>query len=371
MEERFPNMMAKQSKTFLGMMSTIKDTAQQTLGQVMAPLFKNLTDTVLPGAAKALEGLSQIMSGDIGDEGANKFKEGIAQSVNGLVSGLSAMLPTLIYGLSATIVSLAQAIPTMLPPLMNALIVGFTQILSQLPVIIPALVDAVSQVFGMLVQQLPTLLPLLLNGVILLVTSLASQLGVIIPILIPVMIDTLNALAGVLVDNLPLIIASAKTLWNGIVTALNDLSGVLWESVKAAGRQLAEGLWNGISDKAQWLKDKISGWVGDVTSWVKDFFGIHSPSKVFADLGKQLPAGLAEGIKGGISLVSDAIGNMNGAAISPTINASSAPSSGSITISPGAVQINVTGNANPTDIAAAVESALKNLVRQSYALGRA
>ncbi|BCJ86447.1 tape measure protein [Effusibacillus dendaii] len=50
MEERFPNMMDAQSKSFSGMMSTLKDNLNITFGQVMQPLFQWLTDVALPKA---------------------------------------------------------------------------------------------------------------------------------------------------------------------------------------------------------------------------------------------------------------------------------------------------------------------------------
>ena len=43
---------------------------------------------------------------------------------------------------------------------------------------------------------------------------------------------------------------------------------------------------------------KISGFVGGITGGIKKFFGIKSPSTVMADeVGKWIPAGLAEGIE--------------------------------------------------------------------------
>ena len=55
-------------------------------------------------------------------------------------------------------------------------------------------------------------------------------------------------------------------------------------------------MWNGISNAAQWVWDKISGFCSGIVDKIKGFFGIHSPSKVFADeVGKFLALGLGEG----------------------------------------------------------------------------
>jgi len=48
MEERFPDMMQKQSKSFAGLMSTLRDNLNITFGKVMKPAFEWLTNTALP-----------------------------------------------------------------------------------------------------------------------------------------------------------------------------------------------------------------------------------------------------------------------------------------------------------------------------------
>jgi len=75
MEERFPNMMAKQSKAFAGLMSTLKDNLNQTFGQVMKPAFDWLSNTALPMAIDLVA----------------KFSEGFKNG--GLAGGLKAIFP--------------------------------------------------------------------------------------------------------------------------------------------------------------------------------------------------------------------------------------------------------------------------------------
>lgn len=57
MSSRFPDMMAKQSKTFTGLWSTLKDTLNVQLGEAMKPIFDWLTSEGLPKAIKWIEGL--------------------------------------------------------------------------------------------------------------------------------------------------------------------------------------------------------------------------------------------------------------------------------------------------------------------------
>lgn len=65
------------------------------------------------------------------------------------------------------------------------------------------------------------------------------------------------------------------------------------------GGMLLDGLVNGIKNKLGAVKDAISG-VGDSTvGWFKEKLGIHSPSRVFAELGGFTMQGLEQGLVGG------------------------------------------------------------------------
>jgi TP901 family phage tail tape measure protein len=74
-----------------------------------------------------------------------------------------------------------------------------------------------------------------------------------------------------------------------------------------AGEHLVHGMWKGIKKAAGWLIDKIKGWVGDIVGAVEDFFGVSSPSKVFAEIGGHLVRGLAKGIADNAKLAHTAI----------------------------------------------------------------
>lgn len=67
------------------------------------------------------------------------------------------------------------------------------------------------------------------------------------------------------------------------------------ETMKEIGGEIIEGLKQGISDAwtglTSWFDKKVEGLVGGI----KDFFGIHSPSTVFAGIGENLVLGMREG----------------------------------------------------------------------------
>lgn len=83
----------------------------------------------------------------------------------------------------------------------------------------------------------------------------------------------------------------------------------IWiQKFKDMGRDIIDGLKTGIRDK--W--DEFTNWFGDkwniLVNKFKNFFGIASPSKLFAELGGNLMLGLRDGINDQMSVVLDALG---------------------------------------------------------------
>lgn len=65
------------------------------------------------------------------------------------------------------------------------------------------------------------------------------------------------------------------------------------------GGMLMQGLVNGIKNMAGAVKGAVVGAADSSIGWFKEKLGIHSPSRVFAELGGFTMAGLAQGIAGG------------------------------------------------------------------------
>lgn len=79
---------------------------------------------------------------------------------------------------------------------------------------------------------------------------------------------------------------------------LDALTGLV-KNVIGFGKDIVEGLWKGISNATKWLKDQITGFCKNIGKTVKEFFGIHSPSKYFAEIGNYLTQGLSSGLNAG------------------------------------------------------------------------
>ena len=79
-----------------------------------------------------------------------------------------------------------------------------------------------------------------------------------------------------------------------------------WEKIKTAGTDLLKGLYEGVKAGWEWLKEKLSAIWEKITEAFCNFFGIKSPSTLFAKYGKYIMQGLLNGIKDAVTSVVDA-----------------------------------------------------------------
>jgi phage-related protein len=97
-----------------------------------------------------------------------------------------------------------------------------------------------------------------------------------------------------------------RGLWGRITGAMGDLQS----KMIGIGTDMIRGFINGIAGMAGKIKEKIQGVIGGAIGWAKDILGIHSPSRVFKEIGNYLGVGFANGITGTAKQVKAATGKM-------------------------------------------------------------
>ena len=108
-----------------------------------------------------------------------------------------------------------------------------------------------------------------------------------------------------LAQNLPQLVQGTLTMVDTIVKAFVDSLPDIIE----VGKDIVRGVWEGITALGSWLYDKVSGFFGGIVDGVKGMLGIHSPSRVFAGIGKNMALGLGEGFDKQMQGVSASIQN--------------------------------------------------------------
>ena len=85
--------------------------------------------------------------------------------------------------------------------------------------------------------------------------------------------------------------STITNLWNGLKTTLSNTD---WRSI---GTNLVNGIQQGITSAWTWLSSTVRSLASGLVTGVKSLLGIHSPSTVFAEIGKYIDLGLTEGIE--------------------------------------------------------------------------
>lgn len=98
--------------------------------------------------------------------------------------------------------------------------------------------------------------------------------------------------------------------WADIVrTVTTTFSGAIPQVVEI-GKAIVKGLWDGIQSMGGWIGDMVSNFISNLIKGARDMLGISSPSKVFAEIGKNISLGMAEGMANGTGNVKAAFADV-------------------------------------------------------------
>lgn len=238
-------------------------------------------------------------------------------AVNLLVMGVVQALPTAIQQivavLPALIDSLINVLLTLMPEIVDAGLALLSALVADLPEIISAVAAAIPEIVDAIVNAILSSIPLLIDAGIQLLTMLVGNLPAIINGIVSALPTIINSIVNAVLGSIPLLIRSGIQLFVALVSNLPAIiSGVVaavpqiidaivggfaggFDAMANIGLNLIKGIWSGISDAAAWLKSKIAGFFGGVVDSIRDFFGIHSPSRLMAGIGKNMALGIGVG----------------------------------------------------------------------------
>lgn len=222
------------------------------------------------------------------------------QLIQNFINGLINMLPQIIQMgitlITQLITGIAQMLPELIPQAVNAVITLVEGLLDN----IDQIIDAGIQLILGLAEGLINAIPQLIDKIPVIIEKLLDAIINNLPKLIEMGIQLIVKLAVGLVQAIPQLVSKIPQLISAVINALTKLPGMVVD----IGKNLVSGIWDGISNMANWLWSKISGWCSDIFNNIKSFFGIHSPSKLFADdVGKMLGLGVGEGFNDSLDSV--------------------------------------------------------------------
>lgn len=191
-----------------------------------------------------------------------------------------------------------------------------TQIITHL---VAYLADHQDEIFDAGLELLEQLIIGITDNLPELITSAAELIAKFSAALISHTPDILACGAALLTTLVDGIIRSIENLGEAALACIAKLTGVWDGSMDEWGRigeNIVTGLLNGITGMWGSLVSTVKGKVTGMVSTVKDLLGIHSPSKVFTEIGENVTKGFANGINAGTPEAEQAIRN-----ITETLNA--------------------------------------------------
>lgn len=305
--------MEKQSQTFSGLISTLKDNAQQLLGEVVKPISDGLTELLLPAAISAIEQLTQGFE----ENGVAGMIQSAGNIVNGLFTGMTENAPMLISTgmelLNQFLLGIATGIPALLTKgfeIVTQLALGILQnlpqlitqgaevitnfisgILSSLPSVLQSGADMILNLLHGLVQNAPQIITQ--AGVM--IADFASAIGERLPDILQKGIEIIGELLAGIIEEVPNLLASIPGIIADIGSAFLDKD---WGEI---GLNIIRGIATGVKNAAGELVDAAVNAAENALNWVKDKLGIHSPSRVFRDqVGKNMALGIGVGFEDNI-----------------------------------------------------------------------
>jgi len=339
---------AKENETLAGSINTTKKAFQDFMsgGGNMQNFITSLIGTAKIAAPEIVKILPEIVNG-------------ISQLIQQLAPVVAELLPTLVPAIVSAAVNIMNALVQQLPTLIQVLVASLPQfiqgiiqiaigLIQALPQIINILIPAIPQIVNSLVTALtaPDSLTAIIMGSITLFMALLQAIPVIItalvnaiPTIVTNIITTLTRpefIQGLVRSGVQLIAGLVGGIGSMIGSVLGAagkvigaIAGVLTpSSLLNIGVNLIKGLWQGINDVKSWIIDKIKGFGKSVIDSIKGIFGIHSPSKEFAWIGKMNVVGLAEGFTKNKDMVTQAVTDMSDEAMNAMAGFNSSMSTG-------------------------------------------
>ena len=261
-----------------------------------------------------------------------------------IVTFVSALGPQLFAAVSGLIPQIASGITTGIPTLYQSAMQLMDQfnigIQEQLPILLQKGVDFITNIVNGILQNLPQVITMAGN----VITYFANTIISMLPTILSAGARLLLRLVNGIINNLPQIAQAAATaivrfvasigqnlpqilqsgitiigkLAAGLIRAIPNLVGQIpaiisaivnaftsqnWGSI---GINIISGIASGLRSAAHMLWDAVKGVLGGFKENVLAFFGIHSPSRWGAYVGEMIDTGIANGLIGKTTLVSNA-----------------------------------------------------------------
>lgn len=283
------------------------------LAPEIGPMLTNLIVGIVSGLA---DNLGEMLSN-------------IASIRTGLVNGLLAAIPKILEAMPKIIEAIVQGLTQGIPKLIESAVQVLGSIVKALPQVIQTIVTVLPQIIDTIIKGLLEAIPILIETGLKLFVALIEALPQIIVTIVEALPQIITGIITALVNNIPLIIQTGIKLFVALIKALPQIIVAIVKAVPSIvkgivkgflslagafvdiGIELIKGIGRGLWEGVKYIGKSIIGVGKKIKDKFCSFFGIKSPSRLFAELGGYLTQGLAIGIESETGLVEKAMDKVN------------------------------------------------------------
>ena len=326
---------AKEAATTIsGSFNQMKAAAKNVMGEIalgmdVGPALNELANTIitfavgnlLPAVWNVISALPSAIVTFVTALGPQLFAA-VSGLIPQIVSGITTGIPTLYQSAMQLMdqfnIGIQEQLPTLLQKGVDFISNIVNGILQNLPQVITMAGNVITYFVNTIISMLPTVLSAgarlllrLVNGIInnlpqitqaavTAIVRFVASIGQNLPQILQSGITIIAKLGAGLIRAIPNLVGQIPAIISAIVNAFTSQN---WGSI---GINIISGIASGLRSAAHMLWDAVKGVLGGFKENVLAFFGIHSPSRWGAYVGEMIDTGIANGLIGKTTLVSNA-----------------------------------------------------------------
>ena len=274
-----------------GLMQTITDFVNNGLGA----LTKTITQDIFPAIERFVGYLADL---------GNMILDELMPALTPLLETLRDNVGPIIEAVGGVLGAIIDIITNVARALLDQLIPALAPVIDRLGMVVSKVVEFVGPAFEYLILLIQMITPFLVN----LASTIGSVIAGALDFLVSLFDGVISILTGLFSGDMTKIIEGFKTIINGffaffkdmIVSIVGLIAGFFGspdDAMKVA-TDLIDGLVNGLRAGVAAVIEGIVTVATAIIDAFKNFFGIHSPSTVFLEMGGFLLQGLIDGIMG-------------------------------------------------------------------------
>lgn len=236
---------------------------------------------------------------------------------------------TTIYNIVTTVITAVwNVVSPILNFFLNLFIIVFGSILIVVLTVLNAVKDVIVSVFNFIWGVISTVIGFIWDRIVTafnfykdIITTVLTAIFDFISMIWNKIYDVISGIVGKIIDffrpAFTWLFERGKDIVNGLVNGIRAVANAVWEAIKFVadkigqffsgaahwlfdtGKAIINGLVDGIKAAVKWVADAAESVGNAVKDKFKSFFGIHSPSKLMAQLGEYTMQGFTKGIEDG------------------------------------------------------------------------